>query len=40
MADLSTEALSEYYEIVSKVFGSEDEVFRFYNKCVSMTRLG
>jgi zinc finger SWIM domain-containing protein 3 len=31
MADLSEEALLEYYEIVSKMFGSEDEGFQFYN---------
>ncbi|PUZ56833.1 hypothetical protein GQ55_5G369600 [Panicum hallii var. hallii] len=31
MADLSEEALSEYYEIVSNMFGSEDEGFQFYN---------
>ncbi|RLM75154.1 hypothetical protein C2845_PM15G08940 [Panicum miliaceum] len=31
MAHLSEEALSEYYEIVSKMFGSEDEEFQFYN---------
>ncbi|KAJ1276338.1 hypothetical protein BS78_05G207000 [Paspalum vaginatum] len=32
MADASSESLSEYYDIVSKVFGCEDEGFRFYNK--------
>ncbi|WVZ94569.1 hypothetical protein U9M48_040448, partial [Paspalum notatum var. saurae] len=32
MADASSESLSEYYDIVSKVFGCEAEGFRFYNK--------
>ncbi|KAJ1256379.1 hypothetical protein BS78_05G166900 [Paspalum vaginatum] len=32
MADLSAESLSEYYDIVRKMFGSEDEGFMFYNK--------
>ncbi|CAN6167958.1 unnamed protein product [Urochloa humidicola] len=32
MPPRSAEALSEYYEIVSKMFGSEEEGFQFYNK--------
>lgn len=32
MADVSHESMLEYYHIANKMFNSEDEGYRFYNK--------
>ena len=32
MADVSHESMMEYYHIANKMFNSEDEGYRFYNK--------